>query len=202
MSKSVEFNKTLLRLFEHRSDWLLHVIGKRRPGAPPAFGRKKLQRAIQNLQTIASASLASKLAKTEFANAVVGKKKAWHVRGRGAEGKRSVFNKWFEEHIPYRSVIYVFWKGRRCLYVGKTRHGRGRPSAHFDRNWFSRVTRIDVYAVKGKRSLPSMECLAIHRFQPSKNKNKAQSAKWTKKCPLCRVHRSIKSGVESIFKRK
>jgi len=202
MSKSVEFNKTLLRLFEHRSDWLLHVIGKRRPGAPPAFGRKKLQRAIQNLQMIASAALASKLAKTEFANAVVGKKRAWHVRGRGAEGKRRVFNKWFEEHIPYRSVIYVFWKGRRCLYVGKTRHGQGRPSAHFDRIWFSGVTRIDVYAVKGKRSLPSMECLAIHRFQPSKNKNKAQSAKWTKKCPLCRVHRSIKSEVESIFKRK
>src|SRR5271157_1093861 len=194
MSKSVEFNKTLQRLFKHRADWLLHLIGKRLPGAPPVFSRGKLQRAIQNLQRIASTALASKLAKTEFASAVA-KKKAWHVRGRGAEEKRRLFNVWFGEHIPYRSVIYVLWKGRRCLYVGKTRRGHGRPSAHFDRVGFSGVTRIDVYAVKGKRSLPSMECLAIHRFQPGKNKNKAQSAKWTKKCPLCRVHRSIKSEV-------
>jgi len=45
MSKSVEFNKTLLRLFEHRSDWLLHVIGAGPPWAvrePP----------IRNLQIL------------------------------------------------------------------------------------------------------------------------------------------------------
>jgi hypothetical protein len=201
MSRAVEFKKTLDGLFRDRSYWLRHVIGKGRPGAPPAFGRKKLRRAIQRLQELASEALASELARIEFADSVA-RKKSWHVRGYGWRGRKRNFNTWFDEHIPYRSVVYVFWKQRQCIYVGKTRLGVGRPSNHFEKHWFTGVTRIDIYAVRGKRSLPCIECLAIHRFRPSENTNKAQSARWTTKCPLCKVHRGIKSEVESIFKRK
>lgn len=161
MSRVGDFRRTLDNLFRDRTFWLQNVMGRGRPGAPPGFGRKKVQRAISKLQTIASEALASKLAKAEFEKCIA-KKKSWHVKGFGSEGKKRKFNAWFEKRVPYRSVVYAFWKGRRCVYIGKTSHGRGRPSNHFEKNWFGGVTRIDIYAVKGKRSLPSIECLAIH----------------------------------------
>jgi hypothetical protein len=46
------------------------------------------------------------------------------------------------------------------------------------------------------------ECLGIHRFQPSRNKVKAESRKWTKKCELCGIHREIEEEVSSIFRLK
>jgi hypothetical protein len=201
MSRLVEFRRTVNDLFKDRSYWLLHAIGKHRPGAPPTFNRPKLQRAIEKLQNIASEALASELAKTEFEKSVA-KKKSWHVRGHGWQAKKRLFKAWFDKHVPYRSVVYVFWRDRQCVYVGKTRLGRGRPSDHFVKHWFRGVTRIDIYAVRGKRSLACMECLTVHRFRPAENENKPQSARWTRKCPLCNVHRDSKSETESVFWRK
>lgn len=198
MAKAVQFRRTVDRLFRRRASWLRNALGKPIPGAPPSFGRREREKAIDQLQGLASDSLARKLAKKEFLRSV-DKKKSWHVKGWGRDEKRQLFNGWYEEHIPYRRCIYIFWKGNKCVYVGKTKGGAGRPSAHFEKHWFSGATRIDIYALRGKKSLPALECLAIHRFQPRENKNKAQTAKWTKKCPLCKVHRDIKSELRSIF---
>lgn len=198
MARAAQFQRTLEELFQERAHWLLNVLREPRLGPPPKFGRKKVDRAIESLQQLASDALAPKLARAEFA-ASVAKRKRWHVKGWGRQGKRRLFNKWYDRHIPYKRCVYVFWNRRHCVYVGKTKGGAGRPSSHFDKFWFNGISRIDIYALRGKRSLPSIECLAIHRFQPRINKNKAQSSKWTKKCPLCRVHRDIKDELRSVF---
>jgi len=198
MAKTVQFKDTLEGLFTRRTYWLRHVIGKRSPGAPPVFSKENVDGAIKKLQGIASAALATKLARTEFSRSI-DKKKSWQVKGYGRKAKKRIFKAWFDEHIPYRSCIYAFWKGRKCVYVGRTREGVGRPSSHFNIHWFNGITRIDIYALRGRRSLPALECLAIHRFQPKENENRAQKAKWTKRCPLCKVHRSIKAELTSIF---
>jgi len=113
MARTVEFTKTLEDLFSRRTYWLRHVIGKRSPGAPPVFGRDEVDRAIKKLQGIASATLATKLARTEFSKSV-DKKKSWWVKGYGWKEKRRSFKAWFDKHIPYRSCIYAFWKGKKC----------------------------------------------------------------------------------------
>lgn len=199
MARAVEFRKAIEKLFRRRADRLLSILGGRPPGAPLLFGRRQVKRTIKKLQGLASASLATRLARKEFSKSV-DKKKSWRVKGWGREEKKNSFNKWFDEHIPYKRCVYVFWKGKHCVYAGKTKGGAGRPSSHFEKYWFNGNTRIDIYALRGKRSLPTLECLAIHRFQPKENKNRAQSSKWTKKCPLCKVHKDIKSELQSIFR--
>jgi hypothetical protein len=158
MAKAVQFQRILERLFRERADWLLNVLREPRPGAPPKFGRKKVDRAIKDLQQLASGALATKLAKAEF-TASVAKRKRWHTKGWGRREKKRLFNRWYDRHIPYKRCVYVFWSGRHCIYVGKTKRGAGRPSSQFDKYWFNGISRIDIYALRGKRSLPSIECL-------------------------------------------
>ena len=202
MSRAAQFNRELDTLFRKRSHWLGHVLGGPQPGPPPRLKRRHLQHSIAKLQDIAGEALAPALARKEFERSVW-KRKSWHVKrgkGRRFDQRQRRFEDWYDMHIESQSCVYVFWARRRCIYVGKTTRGGGRPSSHFDRTWFTPVTRVDVYETRGKRALPALECLAIHRFQPLRNKIKAQGRKWTRKCPLCKLHKDIQAELNDIFR--
>lgn len=202
MARIKDFTRLLDDLYVRRTHWLRGVLTKRgRSGAPPRFAKRHVVRARKHLQQIASDALARKLARREFERGVLGRK-SWHItsrKGHGRDAKKRHFKTWFQEHIEYRNCIYAFWDGRRCLYVGKTETGAGRIASHFVKFWFGKATRVDVYATRGRRVLPALECTAIHRFLPSYNKSKAESKKWTRKCPLCKVHKGIETELKDIF---
>lgn len=201
MSKKKEFLRELDRLYERRTRWLRSVVGDKRPGPLATFARKDVNEGIAHLQSITSDAFATKLAKQEFAE-YAPTKRAWQVKGHGYERKRELFDTWFEKKFgDHRNCVYVFWgKKRRCIYVGRTYGGKNRPRSHFDKGWFGRVKRIDIYPVRLASQLPKLECLAIHRFWPKENKQRAAREKWTKKCPMCRIHRDIHREVRRIFR--
>lgn len=62
------------------------------------------------------------------------------------------------------------------------------------------MTRVDVYHFPPRSALPKLECLAAHWFQPKKNKVRPARRKWSKKCPICKVTRSIRREVKQIFR--
>jgi hypothetical protein len=199
MSHQLEFNRILDRIYERRTGKLRYLL-IRKHGSFLTLTKKNRERKILKLQDIASKALAKKLAKTEFEKVVDGKK-AWQTKGRGKEAKRKNFRAWVREEIsPKRGKVYVFWRKQECRYVGRTR-GRGtRPSRHFKRGWFDGTTRIDVYLTRQKRSVPRLECLAIHRFRPTRNKVKAATEDWTRKCPLCALHKEIRTELRKIYR--
>jgi hypothetical protein len=201
MAFSKQFVKALDGLFHQRTHWLRSELGLAKPGKPPKFDRKKVDKGINKLQEIATNAFAHKNAKTEFEKHV-SKRKSWHIKGHGRNDKKNRFNHWYKKiGISAKGCVYVFWgNGRKTVYVGKTGSGGSRPSSHFEKFWFSSVKRVTIYAVKSKSQIPKLECLAIHRFQPIYNKNKAATKKWTKACPLCEIHRSIESELRSIFR--
>ena len=96
----------------------------------------------------------------------------------------------------YRVAAFQTFLSGRISTFGDRR----RISGHFEKHWFSHATRVDVYQTSGRRALPALECLAIHRFQPRRNKSKAETRKWTSKCPLCKVHREIEQELGRIFR--
>lgn len=200
-----QFKKQLYKLFDDRVHWLVSSIGSRKVGKPPEFNRKKVSQAIIKLQELASETIADAYAKKEFNKLVVVEKKQWHLKnkGWGREQKRQNFDKWFDRNIPSKNCIYVFWSNRNgksvCIYIGKTESGKGRPQSHFDKYWFGKVTRIDVYSVAAPSHVLKLECLAKHRFQPTENKNKPPDKRWYKKCPVCDVRVFIHDELRSIF---
>ncbi len=202
MSRAATFNRELDNVFRKRSHWLRTVLRGPRPGPPAKLKRRHLERAVAKLQGIAAEAFATALARKEFKRSVR-QRKSWHAkRGKGFrfEQRQRAFNQWYDDHITSQSCIYVFWARWRCVYVGRTTRGGRRPSSHFDRAWFRPVTRVDVYETTGRRVLPALECLAIHRFQPVRNKFRAQERRWTRKCPLCALHRDIERELRDIFR--
>lgn len=201
MALSKEFERELAKLFKMRTHWLRQRLGTQGAGRPPTLSRKTVNRAIRRLQLIASRALASRLARKEFAEQV-SERRNYHIRGHGRDDKRIRFREWFKQHFHDRhAVVYSFWNERGdCVYVGRTGAHGTRPSDHFDKYWFGSVRRVTVFSIRGTSHAAKLECLAMHRFQPKKNKNKAATKKWTKACPLCTTHRYIEKDLKSIFR--
>jgi hypothetical protein len=201
MAFSKSFERELNTLFRQRTDWLRRKLGSSRAGKPPEFSRKKVDAGILKLQAIASDALAHKLAKSEF-NEHVASRKNYHVKGRGPDDKKAKFENWFGARFgKTKGLIYAFWGNhRKCIYVGRTGSHGSRPSSHMEKFWFSGVKRVTIFAVSGKSHIPKLECLAIHYFQPTRNKNKAATKKWTKACPLCKTHKYIENELRDIFR--
>jgi len=199
MSHQNQFNRTLDRLYERRTDKLRHIlVGK--PGPLLNLTKRKRDGKIRELQEIVSKALAKKMAKRGFKTLVI-QKKTWRTKGWGTDKKKKIFRAWVRKKIsPKRGKIYVFWKKRECRYVGRTRGRGSRPSHHFKRGWFNGTTRIDVYSAHQRRSIPLLECLAIHRFRPTRNKVKAAKQSWTPKCALCALQKKIRTELRKIYR--
>lgn len=198
----VAFRQELDKLFKRRTHWLRTSIEGSRPGAPLSLSRGHVKNSIATLQQLASDALADDLARQDF-EVGVRERRSWHCKrgkGRGVDRKRTAFNSWFDNKLGTGVYVYVFWRGRRCVYVGKTRQSGRRISSHFEKHWFASITRVDVYRASGRRVLPALECLAIHRFQPARNKFRAERRKWTRKCALCTLHRQIDQELSEIFR--
>lgn len=199
MKYQAEFNKVLNKLYRRRVSWLHRVISGQRPGARLQFNQKERNDVITELQNIASIALSRKLAKREFERSVV-KKKTWFKKGHGVSAKKREFEEWLRRKIPKdRGKVYVFFNKKKCLYVGRTTGRGGRPKAQFKKGWFKRATRIVMYSANDKKSLPRLECLAIHHLDPRKNKMRASRGKWTRKCPLCKIHKGIRTELRQIY---
>lgn len=201
MAFSKKFERRLNELFRQRTHWLRGELGNRSVGKPPKFGRKKVTKAIKELQLIASDGLTSKLAKIEFERHVA-RTRNFFIKGRGPYDKKAKFEAWYKPRFEHsKAVVYAFWgTAKRCIYVGRTGDRGSRPAAHFEKFWFSSVRRVKIFSVRGGSHLPKLECLAIHRFRPKRNRNKAATKKWTKACPLCATHRNIESELRDIFR--
>jgi hypothetical protein len=202
MALTKEFERKLERLFHRRTSWLRKAIGKKRPGRPHIFNRKKVKPKLDELGDLAGVILAQRRARKEFRRATDGKRQ-WHVKrgkGYGVDAKRKKFKRWYERHIGNKNCVYVFWAGKKCVYVGRTLHGKGRPAGWFDRVWFQPVTRIDIYSVLRRSEVPKAECLAVHLFDPSENKNLPSFGSYTKECPICQSTKEIDHELKSIFR--
>jgi len=199
MAHSVQFNRILDRLYKRRTDRLRRILGPK-TGKARGLTKKRREKALNELAQIASLGLAAKMAKVEFDKSVV-ERRSWHPKGWGRDRKLKEFRNWTRRKISQkRGKVYVFWKKGECRYVGRT-GGRGsRPSHHFKRGWFTGTTRIDVYTTMQRRNAPRLECLAIHHFQPTKNRVKAAKKSWTPHCPLCSIHRLIRKEIRNIYR--
>lgn len=201
---SAAFNKKLKTLFSDRTDWLCRQVRQPSAGRPPKFHKKKIDRSIEELQSLATEFLCKQRSIKKLDGLYRGKKK-WQVnsnKGWGRDKKQARFKEWYDQRIGFKNCVYVFWAGKKCKYVGSTKKGKNRPQSHFIKHWFSSVKRVDIYFCKGARNISKLECLATHLFNPSHSKIKPAARKMHSKCPICQTHRNIRQEVKSIFKLK
>ena len=196
-----KFDEELTRLFKARTHQLRAKIWPSR-GATGKITKKKVRASIGKLQELAEvALLRSKQGRFVLRN--YDYKKQWHPKrgkGFGLAAKKHHFRDWYESHITTQNCVYVFWNKSRCLYVGRTLNGKGWPSSHFEKHWFGKATRLDVYAFRRKRDVPRFECMFTHFKRPSYSRMKPSSKRYYSRCPVCEARREIKSEIKSIFR--
>lgn len=201
MSNISKFNETLDKLFRESTHWIRDAVKKTSPGRPPKFTSLKVEKGIKELQEIALSILVHKVSKKEF-DKIVLQKKRWHTKNKGWGRKKKIksFDEWFSKKISYENYIYIFWSRKKCKYVGRSIAGGTRPQSHFEKYWFNGVTKINIYSTSQRRQIPKLECLAIHKFNPSENNNLPSFSKHDKPCPICKNNELIKSELKSLFK--
>lgn len=196
------FDEELEELFRRRTHWIRSKVRKPTVGQPPRFARKHVNEAIRRLNNITEASLLREHAVQSLSD-IYDDRRQWHVtrnKGWGPERKRKAFLKWYENRELSKNCVYVFWAGNNCRYIGRTLNGKNRPQAHFHKEWFRGVKRIDIYCSRTKRNVPKLECLATHRFKPKYSKIKPATRKWYSRCPICEAQRMIRQDVRSMFR--
>lgn len=123
-----------------------------------------------------------------------------YIAGYGIKNRFDHLHSWAQQRFD-EPIIYSFWKGKRCLYVGKGKSYR-RLNAYKHSHYLMAANCIEVWPVMSENKLPSSECLAVHLFKPSDNENKPAKVKWGKRCPICRRHDNVKEELDSLLRLK
>jgi len=197
VAEGVRFDRRLDLLWDKRVEHLRKAVregGAQRSGLRKNFARSRINSIVQ----AAEKSLAQKIGKRALLDHA-DDRDSWRVKGRGPVQKMESFKKWYDLKVEHFNSVYIFWQGNRCLYVGRTRHGRGRPAQHFRSHWGHRADRVVVYSFKGQRNLPMLECLAIHWYDPAYNLKRASQRQRTPKCPVCTMRRLLRMELRHIF---
>jgi len=200
MTPQRKFKRELKSLFGIRSlriyDRLKHIHSHGHSDIP----KRKLKNTLKKLKDLSMEIIIKDHCRKDFLD-IITKKKGWRPKRAqvwSRTEKRDKFNQWFERNNLGPNCIYVYWAKNVCQYVGRTGKGSGRPSAQFEKFWFGRVTRIDVYNVSMVTEIPKAECLAFHLFSPKRNKVRPSSKKGSQKCPICRARKYIYRELRNI----
>ena len=174
----------------------LHIIGR---GQPPNYSKNKSKSEINKLvRDVPQIIIKERQIKKEF-NKLIKHRTTIRVIGWGHKDKKKKFEVRYNKKAPYKNLVYIFFKNKKCLYVGRTINGRGRPSSHFMDVRCLGATNIKIFSTTKRSTVPELECLTIHILKPSKNENIPSKPKWSKKCPICDTQKFVKADLRKIL---
>lgn len=198
MSLTKQFERKLDELWRRRIA-NIHSLVRRRCGRRKTFSRKHREHGIRQLQQMATIILSREGARDELAEITVFRRQR-RVRGRGLSERYQRLIDWADEHLT-GPIIYSFWRGKRCLYVGKGTSWH-RLKSYRKSVYLKEATNLKVRGIRSRSVLAKAECLATHLFHPRDNAVKAARGKWSKSCPICSTHKMIRTELRALFSLK
>lgn len=198
MALKTQFNRVLDDALERRTGQLRRLVISNGQGAPKKYTKAIRDRLKKRILLAASAVLVNEQADEEFKGLVLGRHLRF-IRGFGITDRFDRLYKWARRKLD-GPIVYAFWRGKKCLYVGKGKSYR--RLKHYEKSvylWHAKA--LEVWEIGTKSQLPRAECLAIHLFKPRDNKQKkAAKVKWGKVCPICKRHDEIASATSSLLR--
>lgn len=197
MALSKQFTNKLDQLWHRRTAALRAGVVPHGRGKVLGFTKKLREKIVGELLGIATRIIVRRVAKKSLSS-IVERRHLHFVAGHGLLKRGDDLVAWAKRKLD-GPIVYVFWHGKRCLYVGKgltwNRLRGYRKSAYL-----VQATRIQVFQLRSKSLLARAECLAIHMFHPRDNKVKAAKVKWGKACPVCEKHDLVRHDLRGLFK--
>ncbi len=192
------FERKLAVLVHRRTDRLSGLIQQKR-GPRKSFTKRHREEGIAELQDLAEQILCKDLVHGRLKSITAGVRFTM-LGGRGIEERFQRMCAWAEENL-HGPIIYSFWRGKRCLYVGKGGSWR-RLRAYRRDVLLQRATRLHARMVPGKSHVSMAECMSIHVHNPKHNINKSSKPKYSKRCPICKANREIRDELRALFRIK
>ena len=199
MALAKQFSNKLEALWKRRTAELRALVIPRGVGHPPKFSRQVRDRLINHLLEDATALLLHREGRSEF-RVVAPHRRLRQIKGHGLAKRAGNLLTWAEAKLD-GPIIYCFWKGKKCLYVGRGATWR-RLKSYEKSAYLLQANCVEVFLVKNKSQLGKAECLATHLFEPRDEKMKPAKAKWGKACPICHKHDLIRAELKTLFKIK
>jgi hypothetical protein len=197
MALHKQFARKLDQLWHRRTTDLRALVVRRRAGKPPSFTKKVRERLVYDLLGIASTILIRSHAKSEFSD-VIRKRRLRFLRGRGLVARGHELVAW-ARNTQRGPIVYAFWRGRKCLYVGKGETWR-RLRSYEKSAYLLQASCIEVFQITSRSHLGKAECLATHLFKPRDHKVRPARVKWGKACPVCRKHDRVREELRGLFR--
>lgn len=191
-----DFERRLNELW-HRRTANVRSLVKTHRGRPKGFTRKHRERGIREVQDIAERILGRQGARDEL-DAVTAYQRRRQIRGRGLDARFSCIMEWAQDQLC-GPIIYSFWRGKRCLYVGKGNSWR-RLGAYRRSIYLVQATTVRVRGITSPSHLAKAECLSVHLFNPRDNSVKASKPKYAKVCPVCHARLAIRDELRTLFR--
>jgi hypothetical protein len=198
LALKTKFVRVLDDAVERRTEQLRRLVVSPNQGAPKKYTRTIRDRLKKRILLAASAVLVNEHAEHEIAKTVL-RRRLRFIKGFGLTNRFDRLYGWAERKLQ-GPIVYAFWRGKKCLYVGKGKSYR--RLKHYDKSvYLWHASALEVWQIKSKSQLPRAECLAIHLFKPRDNKQKkAAKVKWGKVCPICKRHDEIASATSSLLR--
>jgi hypothetical protein len=198
MALTKNFLRSLDEAIERRTEYLRRLVVPAGQGAPMKYTRKVRDRLKKKLLLGASEVLVRDQAQDEFSRTTE-KRHLRFIGGFGIQNRFDRIYRWAKRKI-HGPIIYAFWRGKKCLYVGKGKSYR--RLKHYEKSiYLLQADSLEVWQVGAKSWLPRAECLAIHLFDPRDNKQKkAAKVKWGKGCPICKRHDEVASEISALLR--
>jgi hypothetical protein len=195
-----KFSRLLDDALERRTEYLRRLVVPSNQGAPKKYTKKVRDRLKKKLLLAASEVLVREHAAREFTKAIV-RRRLRFITGFGYQDRFDRIYRWAKSKF-HGPVIYSFWRGKKCLYVGKGKSYR--RLRHYEKSFYLwQADSLEMWQVTSESRLPRAECLAIHMFHPRDNKQKkAAKVKWGRKCPICKRHDEAASEISALLRLK
>jgi hypothetical protein len=107
---------------------------------------------------------------------------------------------WARTAFPRGPILYSFWKGKNCIYVGVgesyRRIGHYKKSKYMDK---SEAGSLKISSVAGRSYLHSVECLANHLYWPKDNIAKPRKTRYSKSCIVCNKLKNIEDTLRLLL---
>jgi len=195
-----KFTRLLDDALERRTDYLRRLVVPGNQGAPKKYTKGIRDKLKRKLLLAASEVLVREHAWREFSKTTI-ERRLRFIGGFGIEDRFDKIFRWAQKKLQ-GPIVYAFWRGKKCLYVGKGKSYR-RLRAYQKAIYLKEADSLEAWRIVTRSQLPRAECLAIHLYHPRDNKQKkAAKVKWGKSCPVCERHDEISSEISTLLKLK
>jgi len=193
-----EFGRIVFQLHARKARKLLALA---RIGGPlPRLSKEWREEKIDELQDLVERAHLPELKRWVRRNAEL---EEVRFKGRSAKDSKAfeVRDRVLKRRGKRRHVVYVSFRNKKCLKVGKSNRGLGRITSQVDAYYFRDATRVRVYFPMHhrKRFLPALECALTHLCRPYHLYKWPESKSYLRQCPACKDMKLVRKLVKKLF---